>query len=143
MHNAPWLSFGRTAPSPLARLFSLLTPLSFPNRERRHSRVGTVSAFFRSSFSCLSSALVASTSFAFAIRLENVVRSAAFLFGVAFAFHCLPACLDSNEDFYIPETRMPLASAVLGAASLDIEVWISKSLGSSCKFPPVENLRND
>jgi hypothetical protein len=58
----------------------------------------TVSVDFRSSLSCRSSALVASTCFALAMRLEKEVRSKGFLFGAAAAFHCFPA-VSLHGDF--------------------------------------------
>jgi hypothetical protein len=68
----------------------LLLP-SFPTHQISLFSVNTVSATFRSSFSCRSNALVFSISLVFDIRFAKVVRREGFLFGADFAFHCFPA----------------------------------------------------
>jgi hypothetical protein len=62
---------------------------------------GTVSAVFRSSISCRSSAFVASICFAFVIRFEKVVRTSGFLFGAFAAFHCFPVLRNITRVEYL------------------------------------------
>ena len=104
----PQLSSAHTALSPPWPPSGLSTPPSYPNRYSCPCIFySTVSACLRSSMSCRSSALVASSCLFFWMRLENEVRSAGFTFGTALAFHCLPADQRGYVSLGVPETRTP------------------------------------